>query len=68
MDSIEILRAEWSKRARLRPMDRVITITEDGLMLGAGTVLAKIDGSEPTTGLVLDKAADDRLLALLTAA
>ena len=33
-----------------------------------GTVLAKIDGSEPTTGLVLDKAAEDRLLALLTAA
>jgi hypothetical protein len=69
MDSVEILRPEWRKRARLRPMHRVPTITEDGLMLGAGTVLAKIDySSQPTAGLVLDKAAEDRLLALLAAA
>ncbi|HUC69820.1 MAG TPA: hypothetical protein VMS01_01385, partial [Stellaceae bacterium] len=68
MGSIEILRAEWSKSARLRPMHRVMTITEDGLMLGAGTVLTKMDrAAEPTTGLVLGAAAEERLLALLAA-
>ena len=50
-------------------MYRVMTITEDGLMLGAGTVLAKMDrAAEPTTGLVLGAAAEERLLALLAAA
>ena len=50
-------------------MHRVPTITEDGLMLGAGTVLAKIDYlSQPTAGLALDEPAEERLLALLAAA
>jgi hypothetical protein len=46
-----------------------MTIVDDGLVLGAGTVLAKMDRSaEPTTGLLLGEAAEERLLALLAAA
>jgi hypothetical protein len=69
MDPIEILQAEWSKSARFRAMHRVLTITEDGLVLGFGTMLAKMDRSaEPKIGLVLDEPAEERLLALLAAA
>jgi hypothetical protein len=50
-------------------MHRVMAITADGLVLGAGTVLARLDHSrEPTAGLVLDEPAKERLLALLAAA
>ena len=46
-----------------------MTIVGDGLVLGAGTVLAKMDGSAaPTAGLALDEAAEEHLLALLAAA
>jgi hypothetical protein len=69
MDPIEILQVAWSKSARRRPLHRVMTITEDGLVLGVGTMLAKMDHSTgPTTGLVLDEPAEERLLALLAAA
>ena len=63
------LRAEWGERNRLRPIHRVMTIAEDGVVLGAGTVLAPLDRSAGhVTGLVLDDAAEERLLALLAAA
>jgi hypothetical protein len=69
MTSPDALRAEWNNRVMLGPVHRVMTITEDGLVLGGGTVLVRIDRSAgPTTSLVLDEPSEERLLALLTAA
>lgn len=69
MVSPDQLRAEWTDRVRLGPIYCVMTIVGDGLVLGAGTVLAKMDGSAaPTAGLALDEAAEEHLLALLAAA
>jgi hypothetical protein len=69
MDSLEGLRAEHSKRIRRQPVHRVMTINENGLVLGAGTVLASTDRpAGPTAGLALDEPAEERLLALLAAA
>jgi hypothetical protein len=40
MLSLEAARAEWARRSRMRSPEAVMSITEDGLVLG-GTVLAK---------------------------
>lgn len=37
------LRAEWRGRNALRPIYRSMTMTEDGLVLGAGTMLALME-------------------------
>jgi hypothetical protein len=41
MLSADFLRREWCKRTWLRPLHPVMDLTEDGLVLGAGTVLAE---------------------------
>jgi hypothetical protein len=68
MPPVDALREEWSERAMSHSVQRVMTITEEGLVLGAGTVLAKMEhrrGRAPE--LVLD-GAEERILALLAAA
>ena len=67
MSAFEAVRKEWAKRSRSRPLEPVMTITEDGLVLG-GTVLAKIGwdaGGSPE--LAID-GAEERILALLVTA
>jgi hypothetical protein len=68
MLSADLLRQEWRERARLRPLHPVMDLTEEGLVLGAGTVLAErrtnIAGAPE---LMLD-GAQERILALLAIA
>ena len=62
------LEGRFEKRARSRPIAYAAEIGDDGLVLGAGTILARMTGEssgEPTLGLEED---EDRLFALLAAA
>ena len=64
----DALEGRFEKRARSRPIAYAAEIGDDGLVLGAGTILARMTGEssgEPTLGLEED---EDRLFALLTAA
>jgi hypothetical protein len=42
VQSIENLRKRWDEQARLVPFRSVIEITDEGLVFGAGTVLARM--------------------------
>ncbi len=62
--SADSLHKAWQERGRFAAIEPVMTITEAGLVLGAGTVLAKRNGS-----FSLSLAGDEeRILALLTVA
>jgi hypothetical protein len=68
MASLEAIREEWRQSVRSRPVHPSMTFTEDGLVLGAGTVLAKAgldrcDRPEATLNKV-----EERVAALLAAA
>lgn len=68
MISSDPLRRAWESRACCSPIYDTPTMTADGLVLGAGTVLAKgtlDDGYAP--GLARD-GAQERILALLSVA
>jgi hypothetical protein len=67
MISADALRQAWDDDARLSPVEPVMTLTEAGLVLGAGTVLAKRRSEGGRTSLAID-GAEQRLLALLTVA
>src|ERR1700693_2123475 len=62
--SADALRRGWAERVRSSPLMPFITLTEEGLILGAGTVLAK---RHPDRRLALD-GEEERLLALLAIA
>jgi hypothetical protein len=62
--SADAVRRAWAERARSAPLMPFITLTEEGLILGAGTVLAK---RRPDRLLALD-GEEERLLALLAIA
>lgn len=68
MASLEAIREEWRRSVRLQPVHQSMTFTENGLVLGAGTVLAKADlgrFDRPETPL---NEAEVRMVALLAAA
>ena len=67
MISLTAARDVWAERCRRHPPAPVMTITDDGLVVGA-TVLAPMH-RDPCgmSGLAID-GADDRILALLSAA
>jgi hypothetical protein len=68
MASLEAIREEWRQSVCSQPVHPSMTFTEDGLVLGAGTVLAKVgldpcDRPETTLNEV-----EERIAALLAAA
>jgi hypothetical protein len=68
MPSAEALRKAWVERTRSCPVEPVMTLTEAGLVLGAGTLLMKRrPGSGGGPALRID-GAEQRILALLAVA
>jgi hypothetical protein len=68
MLSVHRLREDWRERAPLRAFEPVMTLDKDGLVLGAGTVLAGVRaGWANQPELALD-GAEERILALLSVA
>ena len=68
MISADLLRKGWRERGGASPIEPVMALREDGLVLGAGTVLVKrAPGGGGCTRLALD-GAEERLLALLAVA
>jgi hypothetical protein len=61
----ERLGEEWLARRASTAIEPMMRFAEDGLVLGAGTVLSRTD--EPRAGIAID-AGDPRFLALLAAA
>lgn len=62
--SADALRKAWAERARSSPLTFFMTFTDEGLVFGAGTVLAK---RRPDRALALD-GEEERILALLAVA
>ncbi|MGB6174879.1 MAG: hypothetical protein WBF43_00730, partial [Methylocella sp.] len=67
MGYIERFEREFLARCKQRPPSRSLAFTEDGLVLGAGTLVAPMrrGGGDAAT---LDLCGEDRILALLAAA
>ena len=63
----ERLRNEWRKRARAHPFAPTMALTDKGLVLGAGTVLAKSCSAGGSSELALQGAAE-RIIVLLSVA
>lgn len=63
----ERLRNEWRKRARSCPFAPTMALTDEGLVLGAGTVLAKSCSAGGNCELSL-LGAEERIIALLSVA
>jgi hypothetical protein len=61
----EQLRNAWHARKRLVPISPVLTLTPEGLVLGAGTVLVPADGPRRLQSV---QGREARVLALLSAA
>src|SRR5260370_10675709 len=68
MISADALRKAWSERPRLSPIEPVMTITDKGLVLGAGTVLVKRPTDPNDKAELVFAEAEERLLALLAIA
>ena len=68
MISADALCKAWSERPRLSPVEPVMTITDQGLVLGAGTVLAKRRTGRNDKAELAINDAEERLLALLAVA
>ena len=66
MQSFENLRRRFDEQAGREPFRGVPEITERGLILGSGTVLARMAGSPDGRGLAIDRD-EERMLALLSA-
>jgi hypothetical protein len=63
----DALEGRFVKRARSRPIAYAAEIGDDGLVLGAGTILARMNSDSPGEPLDLE-GGEDRLHALLAAA
>jgi hypothetical protein len=68
MASLEAVREEWRQSVRSRPVHPSLTFTEEGLVLGAGTVLAKANGHRYGRPAVAIDDAEERILTLLAVA
>ena len=62
------LEVRFEKRARSRPIAYAAEIGEDGLVLGAGTILARMTGDTLGETAFDIEQGEDRLFALLAAA
>lgn len=62
------LREEWRERARSGPLCPMMDLTEDGLVLGAGTILAKRRTNRAGMPELALDGAEERILALLAVA
>jgi hypothetical protein len=67
MPSLDAVRSDWRKRARCRPIEPVMTMSEEGLVLG-GAVLAKMGWDQSGMPELAIDGAEQRILALLAAA
>src|SRR5665213_99951 len=67
MVSASEVREAWKEHARLRPIAPTMALTAEGLVLGAGTVLAKRADRDGEPRLAID-GCEERLLALLSIA
>jgi hypothetical protein len=67
MPSLDALRSDWREGARCRPIEPVMTMSEEGLVLG-GAVLAKMSWDQSGTPQLAIDGAEQRILALLAAA
>ncbi len=65
MISVDSLREEWRERARTCRFEPTMTLTDDGLVLGDGTVLAKRRSAAGHPQLALD-GIEERVVALLS--
>lgn len=68
MLSLEVARKDWAEWARSRPIHDSMAITEEGLVLGAGTVLAKARVDRCGRPALAIDDAEPRILALLAVA
>ncbi len=64
----DALEGRFEKRARLRPISYAAEIGGDGLVLGAGTILARMMRDSAAAPVLALEEDEDRLLALLAAA
>src|ERR1700728_2092587 len=68
MQTPDSLNKAWGQRARSSSIEPTMTISADGLVLGAGTVLAK-QGTDRWDRTALEiKGNDERIVALLSVA
>jgi hypothetical protein len=67
MRSLEAARADWAEWAR-RTVHPMMTLTEEGLVLGAGTVLAKAGADRWSRPTLAVDGAEERILTLLAVA
>ena len=68
MRLIRDLEKRWDEEARYRPLRAVMSLERDGLVLGAGTVLAERDRDEPDSQRLAPDTDAIRLLSLLSVA
>ena len=68
MRLISDLERRWDEEARYRPLRAVMSLERDGLVLGAGTVLAERDRDEPDSQRLAPDTDAIRLLSLLSVA
>jgi hypothetical protein len=67
MISVDRLRGEWRERVRSCPLEPFMTLNDKGLMLGAGTGLARQRAGAAQPSLSLE-GAEERVLAMLSVA
>src|SRR5882672_5748825 len=68
MVSAEDVREAWKECARLHPIEPTMTLTADGLVLGAGTLLAKRRDERARKPQLMIDGGEERLLTLLSIA
>ncbi len=67
MAAIDQLRKQWQEEAAVRPFHPYLHIDDDGLVLGAGTLLAPmIKDHSGAPVLALDGDEEQRIIALLS--
>jgi hypothetical protein len=67
MSPLDLLRSHWREHARSRPVQSSLTMTGEGLVLGA-TVLAEMRGDADEMPLLMVEGTPERILALLSVA
>jgi hypothetical protein len=68
MLSLEAARADWAEWARRRAVHSMMMFTDEGLVLGAGTVLAKARADRWSRPRLAIDGAEERILTLLAVA
>jgi len=68
MASLEAARKDWAEWAGSRPIDEAMAFSEEGLVLGAGTVLAKASVDRLGRAELSIDGVEERIVALLAIA